>query len=209
LDLVEGTQFDFGEVYAGAVVKRDLTLRNTGNDTLIISDVSSACGCTGTLISSNHIPPGGRGTLSITFNSRGMGGRAQKVVTFNTTDTSHGHVRVTFTADVIKSLALEPEYVVFKTNADSAVTAEVLIVNTGSTPVRILSAKSSSALVEVEMTRNNIGAGDQASMKCTLSPKSEGLINGTITIETDRPREPAINVRFWAQVGPRPRSHSN
>ncbi len=207
LDLVGGPTFDFGELFAGETVRHDLKLRNTGTDTLVIMDVSAACGCTSTLISGSHIPPNESGTLSITFSSKQLSGRVQKVVTFNTTDTSHGHVRITFTANVVKSLTLEPEYLVFRTGADSAVTADVEILNTGTAPVRILSTKSTSGLLKVDMLRERIAPGERTRMRCSFSPKGEGLMNGTITIQTDRVRLPEINVRFFAQVGPP--THSN
>jgi hypothetical protein len=201
LDLVGGPTFDFGEVYSGMTVHRDLTLKNTGTDTMVISDVSASCGCTGTLMSSDHIPPKGSGTLSISFNSVKYSGKVQKVVTLNTNDTAHGHVRITFTANVIKSLSLDPEYLVFHTSVDSAVTHDVSIVNSGTAPVRILSAESSDARLTLKVTSDMMNPGDGSVVHCTLAPTAQGVFNGTITIKTDREKIPLINVRFFALVG--------
>ncbi|HEY6191003.1 MAG TPA: DUF1573 domain-containing protein [Bacteroidota bacterium] len=201
LDLVGGTTFDFGDVYAGTTVHRDLTLKNSGTDTMVISDVSTSCGCTGTLMSSDHVPPNGNGTLSISFNSAKYAGKVSKVVTLNTNDTSHGHVRITFTANVIKSLSLDPEYLVFHTSVDSSVTQDLSIVNSGASRVRILSATSSSDRLTLKLTSDRIDPGDGSVLKCTLAPSDQGVLNGTITIKTDREKIPVITVRFFALVG--------
>lgn len=201
LELMGGTTFSFGEVYTGTTVSRDLTLKNRGTDTLVISDVSAGCGCTGTLMSSDRIAPGGSGVLSISFNSKKLSGEVQKVVTLNTNDTGHGHVRISFTANVIKSLSIDPEYLVFRTRVDSAAGADLSIVNVGPSAVRILSASSSDDRLSLTLTADRIDPGHESVLKCTLKPKSEGLINGTIAIVTDRPKIPTINVRFFALVG--------
>jgi hypothetical protein len=203
LDLVGGNTFGFGDVYAGDKVTHQLTLRNTGTDTLIISDVSAGCGCTGTLMSSSHIPPAGSGILSISFNSARLAGPTQKVVTLNTNDTSHAHVRITFNANVIKSLTIVPEYLVFRTSVDSPSTEEVTITNTGSTPIRILSATSSLDRLSVKMSTDRIDPGKESLLTCLLAPGREGLVNGSITIVTDRPRASTLSVRFFGLVAGR------
>jgi len=210
LQLPGGTKFDFGEVYTGTTVNRDLILKNTGTDTLVISDISAACGCTGTLMSNDRITPGDSGILSISFNSKKFSGNIEKVVTLNTNDTSHGHVRITFTARIQKWLTLEPEYLVFHASVDSAATEDLSIMNTGTVPIRILSATSSTDRLSITLTRELIRPGEESRMQCTLAPGAEGLVNGTIAIKTDQPKVPAFNVRFFALVrGKSPRLGSS
>jgi len=201
LEIVGGPTFDFGDVYSGSTVSHDVTLKNVGTDTLVITDVMGGCGCTGTLMSSDHIAPNGISTLSISFSSKEFSGAVQKVVGLNTNDTANGHVRITFTANVIKSLSIDPEYLMFRTSVDSAASAELSIVNTGSSAVRILSAEPSTERLSVIMTKDRIRPGEESVLKCTFTAAAEGVVNGTITIKTDRPKIPAINVRFFALVG--------
>jgi len=207
LQISGGPKFDFGEVYTGTTVNRDLILKNTGTDTLIISDISASCGCTGTMMSNDHIMPGDSGILSISFNSKQFSGYIEKAVSMSTNDTSQGHVRIGFTAKVLKWLTLEPEYLVFHASADSAATADLAITNSGTFPIRILSASSSTDRLSFTLTRELIRAGEEARMKCTLGPGPEGLVNGTITVKTDQPKIPVFTIRFFALVkgkSPRP-----
>jgi hypothetical protein len=210
LQISGGAKFDFGEVYSGTTVNRDLILKNTGTDTLVISDISASCGCTGTMMSNDHIMAGDSGILSISFNSKKFSGNIEKAVTLNSNDASYGHVRILFTAKILKWLTLEPEYLVFHASADSAATEDLTIANSGTFPIRILSASSSTDRLSFTLTRELIHAGEEARMRCTLVPGPEGLVNGTITVRTDQPKIPVFTIRFFALVkGKSPRLGSS
>ena len=75
LTVVGGTRFSFGDITSTSPVERIVTLRNTGTDTLVIEDVLAICGCTGTLLSSDHIAPHDSGSLSISFNPGSFSGK--------------------------------------------------------------------------------------------------------------------------------------
>jgi hypothetical protein len=74
--------FRYDTVVEGAVITHAFTFRNTGNAPLLIADVSSGCGCT---VPKNWprelIPPGGKGTIEVAFNTRGWSGDVDKRVT--------------------------------------------------------------------------------------------------------------------------------
>ncbi|HEX7573683.1 MAG TPA: DUF1573 domain-containing protein, partial [Bacteroidota bacterium] len=67
LVVLEGTQFDFGKIYRGSVMERQLTLKNAGTDTLVMGNIGVSCGCTGAMVTTERIPPGGTGSVRITF----------------------------------------------------------------------------------------------------------------------------------------------
>lgn len=200
-NMIGGTDFNFGEVYTGKTVQHNLFIRNEGTDTLVVTDVSASCGCTGTLMSNSRIAPRDTGVLSISFDSRRFSGDIQKTVSMNTNDSAHSHVRVNFTAKVIKAFSVDPEYVMFRTIIDSTVTDEVALKNIGSESVRILSITSSSAdIVSAKASQGVIKPGEEATITCTLAPKTSGTLKGTIAITTDHPKIPMIDVRFFGLV---------
>ena len=55
IQVVGGTKIDLGSIYRGAVVERKVMLKNIGSDTLVVSRVDPSCGCTGTVVSNDHI----------------------------------------------------------------------------------------------------------------------------------------------------------
>ena len=53
----------------GEVVTRKVTVRNSGNEELVIEAVSTSCGCTQATLEPMAIPPDENGTLRIVFDS--------------------------------------------------------------------------------------------------------------------------------------------
>jgi len=94
--------WDFGKVKQAAVLKHTFQLKNTGKDTLIINNVRPSCGCTGTLVSSREIPPGGSSEIEVTFNTKGYSGEAKQYVYVHTDSPITPIIRLTVKAKIIK-----------------------------------------------------------------------------------------------------------
>jgi|SRR5690606_26785104 len=78
----EKKSHDFGEITQGDKVEETFRFTNTGNEPLIITNVEVTCGCTTPKgWPRDPIPPGGKGELTVGFNSTGKMGRQNKVVT--------------------------------------------------------------------------------------------------------------------------------
>lgn len=74
--------FRYDTVVEGAVITHAFTFTNQGHAPLLIADVSSGCGCTVPKSWPRElIPPGGGGTIEVTFNTRGWRGDVDKRVT--------------------------------------------------------------------------------------------------------------------------------
>jgi hypothetical protein len=197
--IVGGTRFDFGELYFG-VAKRTLTIRNDGQDTLILSNVSASCGCTGTLMSNDHILPHDSGALSITFNTKNISGQAEKAVTLDTNDPDQKKIRIIFTANVTGVLDLQPEYLYYQTRLDSTVTQTVTIKNKGTSVLHLLSATSSADNISLKFSQTKIEPAEVATLTATLTPKAKGTFRANIEIKTDNPKLPVVDVRVVGLV---------
>ncbi len=197
--LVEGTHFDFGDLYYGTA-KKILTIRNDGLDTLEISNVSASCGCTGTLMSNDHLAPHDSGALSITFNTKNIVGKAEKAVSLETNDPDHKKVRITFSANVIGILDLQPEYIYFQLKGDSAGTQNVTVKNRGTSDVNITSATTTMPNVKLSLSRTHLKPTEEATLTVTLSPAGKGTVKGNIELTTDHPKLPSIQVRVFGLV---------
>lgn len=66
------TEYDFGTIDEGEVVKHTFTFKNTGEAPLIIQNASGSCGCTVPTYSKDPIPPGETGEIVAEFNSKGQ-----------------------------------------------------------------------------------------------------------------------------------------
>lgn len=80
----ETTEHDFGDIMEGEKVSYSFKFNNVGKDDLVITSVSTTCGCTVTDFPKDPIKPGESGTIEVTFNSSGRSGKQVKVITVAT-----------------------------------------------------------------------------------------------------------------------------
>jgi len=74
-------EHDFGKVIQGEKVTYAFTFENTGTGDLIVSDVSTSCGCTTPGFTTDPVKPGGSGVIKVTFDSSDRRGFQNKTVT--------------------------------------------------------------------------------------------------------------------------------
>lgn len=82
-------KFDFGDIYQGDVVKHTFKFKNTGNAPLIISNVSTTCGCTVPTWPKDPIAPGKSASITAEFNSTGKMGMQHKAITIQSNATNN------------------------------------------------------------------------------------------------------------------------
>lgn len=75
------TEYNWGKIKEGEVKEHTFTFTNTGTNDLIISNAKGSCGCTVPYYPTEPIPPGGKGEIKVSFDSKGKSGVQQKQVT--------------------------------------------------------------------------------------------------------------------------------
>ncbi|NOR86506.1 MAG: DUF1573 domain-containing protein [Bacteroidales bacterium] len=81
------TTHDFGELIQGEIVSYNFSFTNTGNADLIISEVSSSCGCTVSEYPLDAIKPGDTKSIKAIFDSESRIGFQNKRITVLTNAT--------------------------------------------------------------------------------------------------------------------------
>ncbi len=193
-----GLAFDFGELYTTSPVEKVLSISNTGTDTLRITNVSGSCGCTGTLLSSGEIPPGGDATLKITFDPAKFRGKVQKVVSMKTNDPAALNPHVTFSATITHILELDQTRLVYSTKPDSEATVIVTVRNLSDVPVRITGVTSSSPELVPKLSGSLLQPGEATQVRCSNRPKQAGIVRGDVTLTTDHPLIPELKLPFFS-----------
>ena len=97
----EKTFHDFGEIKSDQKVEFDWVFRNEGGAPLQILGTRTSCGCTLTLVENDVIPPGGTGSIRMTFDPAGQNGSVRKNLSVNSNDPSRPAVRLTMRAKVL------------------------------------------------------------------------------------------------------------
>jgi hypothetical protein len=105
----ERTRIDLGPVVQGARVTELFHFTNTGRSALVITDVRGSCGCTvGKSWPKQPVPPGGTGTIEVTFDSEGRTGHQDNSVTV-LANTAPPTTVLAVTAEVVGPGGLQPE----------------------------------------------------------------------------------------------------
>jgi hypothetical protein len=98
----EATTHDFGDIQQGDKVEYTYKFSNTGAEPLIITNVNVTCGCTTPKgWPRDPIPPGGKGEITVGFNSAGKLGRQNKVITV-VSNANNENNHVSFTTNVLE-----------------------------------------------------------------------------------------------------------
>ncbi|MBP9925309.1 MAG: DUF1573 domain-containing protein [Cyclobacteriaceae bacterium] len=93
---------DFGDIVQGDKVDYTFKFTNTGNQPLVLTNVEVTCGCTTPKgWPRDPVMPGGKGELTIAFNSVGKFGKQNKVVTVTSNSVGSSN-QVMITANVLE-----------------------------------------------------------------------------------------------------------
>ncbi|MBC6991686.1 DUF1573 domain-containing protein [Hymenobacter sp. BT491] len=74
------TEYNFGDIKPGDVVKHTFNFTNTGKQPLLIENATASCGCTTPNWTKEPIAPGNKGTIEVQFDSHGKSGLQNKQV---------------------------------------------------------------------------------------------------------------------------------
>ncbi|MEJ2699538.1 MAG: DUF1573 domain-containing protein, partial [Desulfuromonadales bacterium] len=110
---VEGTNYNFGQVYQGEKVEHVFNFRNSGDAPLSILKVRSSCGCTAALVSSTEVGPGETGEVRATFDSTRFRGEVVKTVYLYSNDPVRRVIQLTIHGEVKPELVTNPTQIDF------------------------------------------------------------------------------------------------
>lgn len=98
---------DFGDIEKGKPVTYEFSFTNTTKETILITNVRPACGCTAANYTKTPVKPGEKGMVAATFNAANVG-PFQKSVTITTTENGVEAVKtVSFKGKVLEPTATD------------------------------------------------------------------------------------------------------
>ncbi|MDP2207728.1 MAG: DUF1573 domain-containing protein [Bacteroidota bacterium] len=201
IEVVGGTNFDFGDIYVGTKTEKIITIKNKGKDTLVINNVQASCGCTATLLSERLIPAGKSATLNVGFDSKGFDGKVHKTVTITSNDSANSPVQINFTANVKSVLKFEPLYIYFQQmKSDSTATTKITVKNNTTEAIEILSAQHKVQGLQVDIMQRKLMPNESTQISVSYAAFSEGMMQGEVTFNTNNKQQPKIPLRFFAYV---------
>lgn len=94
------SEHDFGDIQQGDEVNWTFSFKNEGSAPLVLTNVSTTCGCTVSDWPRDPIMPGQESEIVVKFNSTGKKGRQNKVITIFS-NASNNQERVKIVANVL------------------------------------------------------------------------------------------------------------
>lgn len=187
--------YNFGTVKSGAEVTHEFSFRNKGDADLIITDVKTSCGCTAAVTSAKTIAPGEKGTLKVTFNTRGRRGHQTKTITVSSNDPKQPQAAVRIAGEV--DAGKQPRITVTPMSLDigvippgGSVVREVSVTNNGTADL-VLENFVGRNSVTVEgrsdpKAKQTVKPKETVKIKVAAAPvKKEGVYQGYLQIRNN------------------------
>lgn len=193
---------DFGTVEQGAKVSHLFRFHNRGERDLRVESLKTSCGCTAAVISDSRIPPGGRGTISATFDTAQFLGEKKKTVVVHTNDPQRPATTLTLQGEIRVEVAADPpQLYVGRLAYGKAVSRRVAIVVDADAPVEITQVANTNAAVTVQtepLERN--GQRGKTLIVTVAEDAPLGRLNDQITVTTTSTKRPSVVIPVFGSV---------
>ena len=98
--VLSAEELDFGIVKPNEKPTKVITIKNEGDEDLLIEKVRSSCGCVKTLISTKRIKSGKSADLTVTFDTTGYDGKVKKDIFITSNDFTEPEKRISVFVEV-------------------------------------------------------------------------------------------------------------
>jgi hypothetical protein len=103
------SNYDFGDIRQGEKVEYTFRFHNTGDEPLMITNVTTQCGCTASKgWPRDPIQPGSRGEITLVFDSSGKFGRVNKVATVMSNAVNKEGTQVLLSGNILEKKLTNP-----------------------------------------------------------------------------------------------------
>jgi hypothetical protein len=200
-----GDTYDWGRVSPGQL-KATISVKNTGDQPLKISEVRPSCGCTAAPIDKSVLAPGETGKISVTMNATGFGA-VKKSLTINSDDPVTPAKVIFLMADIRPVMTFEPANYFLIREGEGKVgvptATSVTIVNRSEEPFTVEAPVLAAGDMKVvfEQTKPvTLKAGEKLELKAEITPVKPGPVNGEVRVRTSTKENPEIIFNIWGNV---------
>jgi hypothetical protein len=204
--IFEATEMNFGDIDEGKIVDLTFKFKNAGDETLIIKNINSSCGCTVPRIEKMEYQPGETGIIPVKFNSRGLRGKIFKIITITTNDNGMDNTRTTLKIKgtvILKNFAMakvETNHVPFNSvKLGEEYSKSLKIANTGTADLRIIEV-AHSPQVYLLFDKDVVAPGKEMEVKIVLTPMHIGRSSTFIRFRTNSFQKSFAIVKVSAEV---------
>jgi hypothetical protein len=177
-----GENIDLGSHMRGKEVKYEIFFKNTGDADLKVTNVSTTCGCSTALLSTDLIKPGDEGSIQFTFNGSGYGQVTKGVVVYTNETTSVHNLNITM--NMVEPLSLLPASIITSGKVGEEINQTATLTNTFDKVVIISDVSSNSPAVKVTSDKMELNTGEAAALIISIKIYEESPVNAAVIIKT-------------------------
>ncbi len=195
--------FDFGERDNSEKVDAEFTLRNTGDETLQITNVKSSCGCTVAELApeDQQVEPGEEVPIRATFNLAGRSGQQTKYVSVTSNDPETPLLQLKITGTAIAPVYAEPRSLALGQVEEGADVSSEFTVRAGRPDVnfKVRDVQSTNPAFSAEVEPIEEGKAYRVTFQNT-GELASGFQSLGFRVMTDHPESPQVQVAGSLQV---------
>jgi len=182
-EVTGGENINTGDHLRGQEVQYEILFKNTGDTDLKINSVSTSCGCSTALASSDLLKPGEDGTIKFTFNGNGYGQVVKNV--FVTTNESPTNMHtLTMVMNMTEPLTLSPASILLEGKKGQELTQTATLKNILDKIVTITQVSSNSPAVTVTADKTELNTGETVSLNISIKIYEDSPVNAAVIITT-------------------------
>lgn len=201
LEIRGGLSVTLGDVYEGRIITRDVILKNTGSDTLLIDSLRTSCGCTVAKLGSKIIPPAGRTTMLLSFDTNDLVGKFKRRIFIKTNDPSRRETVLTFGMNIVAVIEVVPRYISFgKVQLNQKVEKIIRLQNDLNDTIRILNYKTDEPQISLHMRDRVIKPNNSVELEVTLVTTKPGKLLGEVAVRTNNKLKPDVKISYIGEV---------
>ncbi|HJY62918.1 MAG TPA: DUF1573 domain-containing protein [Ignavibacteria bacterium] len=178
-----GADVNTGNHRRGNEVVYEIKFKNTGDSDLKITSVSTSCGCSSALTSSDNIAPGSEGTIKFTFNGQGFG-KVTKAVYIVTNETANPNHSINLSMIMIDPVTLNPQSIISEGKVGDELKKTATIFNSDTKDIEITEISSNTPVIKITSDKMHLASGEAASLDILIKIYEESAINAAIIIKT-------------------------
>ncbi len=213
LEIVGGQICDWNRVSPkDNPLKRDVTIRNTGDQKLIIKSVKPTCGCTTAPLEKSDLNPGESTKLKITLNVGGNSGPLTKHINIESNDPKLPLIVMELKANVVRALEVTPTTFLAFTDLQVGLesTSKLKITNTTSKPITINNTEIAPSYLSINLKNGKtLKPGESMELVAKVRPVQKGSLNIRIKLTTNDPDMPDLTINGYGNVQESPFFNSN
>ena len=170
-----------------AKAKAAVTMRNTGTELLVISEVRPGCGCTTAPIDNDSLQPGEETVMNVTLNLPLANGPIEKIVTVRCNDSEQPARILYLSADVQRPLQLSSSFIPFDKGKVGEPIRGIMTFNVqGTEPIAVTAHSEQTGVKIVSPMPFIIEPGTSGGLEISYTTKNVGPFTVKVHFTTDQ-----------------------